>query len=124
MGALLKPFEIHVDEQTYPLGRFLEELSPRGYVCQCGYLCLLAIAYGLLHSEAFKTQKSIGNGIGKELRTGTEDERRLKYERSSRYSSAALNQLVRLVGCVMAVPTTTAQAPASIAARASAGVCT
>lgn len=39
-------------------------------------------------------------------------------------SSAALNQLVRLVGCVMAVPTTTAQAPASMAARPSAGVCT
>ena len=35
---------------------------------------------------------------------------------------AAQNQLVMLVGCVMAVPTTTAQAPASMAARASSGV--
>ena len=38
--------------------------------------------------------------------------------------AASTNQLVMLVGCVMAVPTTTAQAPASIAARASSGVCT
>lgn len=40
------------------------------------------------------------------------------------YSIAALNQLVSEVGCVMPVPTTTAQAPASMAVRASAGVWT
>ena len=39
-------------------------------------------------------------------------------------SMAALNQLVMLVGCVIAVPETTAHAPASMAARASAGVWT
>lgn len=40
------------------------------------------------------------------------------------YSMAALNQLVSEVGCVMPVPTTTAQAPASMAVLASAGVWT
>ena len=38
------------------------------------------------------------------------------------YSIAARNQLVSEVGCVMPVPTTTAQAPASMAVLASAGV--
>ena len=40
------------------------------------------------------------------------------------FSMAVLNHVVRLVGWVMPVPTTTAQAPASMAARASAGVWT
>lgn len=40
------------------------------------------------------------------------------------YSIAARNQLVSEVGCVMPVPTTTAQAPASMAVLASAGVWT
>ena len=39
-------------------------------------------------------------------------------------STASTNQLVMDVGCVMAVPTTTAQAPVSMAAFASAGVWT
>ena len=44
---------------------------------------------------------------------------------TSPYSSiAALNHLVREVGCVMPVPTTTAQAPASMAVLPSAGVWT
>lgn len=38
------------------------------------------------------------------------------------FSMAALNQLVRLVGCEMPVPTTTAQAPSSMTSLASAGV--
>ncbi len=40
------------------------------------------------------------------------------------YPNAFANQLAMLVGCVIAVPTTTAHAPASMAAWASAGVCT
>lgn len=42
----------------------------------------------------------------------------------SPYPNTFANQPVMLVGCVIAVPTTTAHAPASMAAWASAGVCT
>lgn len=44
--------------------------------------------------------------------------------RGAAYSIAAANHLVSEVGCVMPVPTTTAQAPASMAVLASAGVWT
>ena len=65
-GAFVVSRTARVPDETWARGS--------GIVCHRdsnsrGYLCSLAVTYGLLHFEAFKTQKSIGNGIDEELWT-------------------------------------------------------
>ena len=73
--------------------------------------------------NAFVPHRATGAPPSNEARAGAKaPARTLPQQRENQPSTAALNHVVIEVGCVMAVPTITANAPASIAAAACSGV--
>ena len=77
----------------------------------------------ILHTPAPARDAAQARAASSEARAGAEAPARAQSpDRQAQPSTAALNHVVMDVGCVMAVPTMTAKAPASMAAAACSGV--